>query len=279
MGSEADPCWGELADVLLPRRLKELLVAGHGRADHEQFSLTIVPFYYLWRFPFAALRVSTESDVRLIDCANIALTPSSRFLCPRSTPRVDSPREGHAARRALGYLPTLTKESRVELEREALSAAYSFTKADSADDLLTLLGKGDDYDLVTISVHGDDGPTFMPIRYGSPSEGRSHMPSAPPPPESSATMPTTRSSDSSGATTRGRHHRRRRRRPSRRSGSRCWRSGCGVPSWGCRFPRSGRFGWRRSVRTAATGRSGSSVATCSTPRCCCRSSRYWTTSR
>ncbi|MDQ2707001.1 MAG: CHAT domain-containing protein [Actinomycetota bacterium] len=160
MSSEADPCWDELVDVLLPRRLKELLVAAHDRADHEQPSLTIVPFYYLWRFPFAALRVRADPDVRLIDCANIALTPSSRFLRLESGPPIESPRECGPTRRALGYLPTLTAESQVALERDALNAAYTFTEANSADNLLTFLRSGDDYALVTVSVHGDDEPTF-----------------------------------------------------------------------------------------------------------------------
>jgi tetratricopeptide (TPR) repeat protein len=160
MESEPDPWWDELADVLLPRRLKELLAAAHGRADHAQPSLTIVPFYYLWRFPFAALRVRTDPDVRLIDCANIALTPSSRFLRLETGPRVESPVEGRTSRRALGYLPKLTDQSRVGLERKALNGAYLFTEAVSADDLVALLRCGDDYDLVTVSVHGDDKPTF-----------------------------------------------------------------------------------------------------------------------
>lgn len=160
MESESDPCWAELADRLLPQRLKELLVAEHDQPDHQQPSLTIVPFYYLWRFPFAALQVKAEPDLRLIDCATIGLTPSSRFLRPASGPGDNLPRRGRRSIRALGYLPILTAESQVELERSALDAAYTFTEAENADELLMLMTKGDEYDLVTMSVHGDDVPKY-----------------------------------------------------------------------------------------------------------------------
>ncbi|MFD9502531.1 CHAT domain-containing protein [Streptomyces sp. NPDC060035] len=157
--------WAEIATILLPAGLADLL--RETSPDGEVPKLLLVPDSYLWRVPWAALRVDpTHVEGYLADRSVLALLPSLSLLTDSAdspgspATRAPAPGPDAAAGKAVAYLAGFNPDG-LALERDALNAAYGtgVTYAARPADLLNALGPHrTPASVVIASVHGDNRP-------------------------------------------------------------------------------------------------------------------------
>lgn len=154
--------WAEVTALLLPEELTALLRGTSPQGDVPK--LLLVPDSYLWRVPWAALRVeSRHPEGHLVDRAVLAMLPSLSLLPGLPAPRAaGAPPQGpgSAEAKAVAFLAGVHPDG-LALERRALGAAYGtgVSFADRPADLLTALAPhGVPPSMVVASVHGNNRP-------------------------------------------------------------------------------------------------------------------------
>ncbi|MGW0552285.1 CHAT domain-containing protein [Streptomyces altiplanensis] len=154
--------WAEIAALLLPEGLVALLRDVSPQGDVPK--LLLVPDSYLWRVPWAALRVEPgHAEGYLADRSVLAMLPSLSLL-----PGIPAPRAARAAGqrpvtadgKAVAYLAGVHPEG-LALERQGLDAAYGkgVSYAGRPADLLSALAPHRaPPSVVVASVHGNNRP-------------------------------------------------------------------------------------------------------------------------
>ncbi|MFC8730619.1 CHAT domain-containing protein [Streptomyces bacillaris] len=154
--------WAEVAALLLPEGLAALLQGTSPQGDVPK--LLLVPDSYLWRVPWAALRVEPgHPEGHLADRSVLTMLPSLSLLADFPDPEVggSSPQPPRAPEgRTVAYLSGVHPDG-LALERQALGAAYGadVSFADRLADLLTALAPDRvPPSMVVASVHGNNRP-------------------------------------------------------------------------------------------------------------------------
>ncbi|MFE6384779.1 CHAT domain-containing protein [Nocardiopsis dassonvillei] len=145
--ARADGAWAQLAERLLPTRLRAVLAAA---SEAEPIRLLVLPSDELWNVPYAALPLNRAHQ--LVDKAVITLTPSLRVV---ATQRAQQGRVRQATGSpVVGLFSPQSPMSRVEHER--LRAITSVRDVVSYRELSEALAE-EDANLLYCAAHAEAG--------------------------------------------------------------------------------------------------------------------------